>query len=719
MALTLADAIINITGDDGPLDKVFDRSKKKSQGFVGGVSSFLASGLTRGLTVAVAAGTAVMGGLAYAFRDSISLAEEQRNVNRQLEAVWESMGGLAGMTTGDIRNMASELQSVTNFGDEAILTGQNILLTFGNIGAEMFPRVTEAMLDMSQAFGTDLKSSAIQLGKALNDPINGVSALTRVGVSFSEEQKEQIRLLQESGDLMGAQTIILSELENQFGGSARALADPAIQARNAWGDFKEMVGGVALTVRDELAGRALGLLNGAMERFGPILDGVSMVIGLFFDRMDLGMPIVDNVAALITQLGLVFGLSGEDARALGDAFKGIVEKGQELISAAMGIIGPILEAAGSFVSWKDVAIALGAGLAIVAAGIIGSILSFVAPILAVIAVIAVLRNAWENNWGGIRDKVTAVINFIVPLVRNAIQGIKDWWAANGDAILAKAAAVWDAVKSAIQTAIETASAIIQAVLDRIRAFWSDHGSSIIAIARWAMGQIQATIEMVTGLISGIWEAFGDLIISNAQASWDNITNIIDAAINIIGDIIDAVAAAIQGDWEAFGDAIASAADTAWNLVKDNVETSVEAFRNIVETVTEAVSGHWETAMGNVVAAVQPAIDIIDGIKSAAQAFWDFLKGKVFDFKINLPSLPSWATPGSPLPIHTAWKEFAEDMSNLEIAPRFNLPALATAGGPNITYDRRTYIDLNANYPYQERQSLVDDVQTLELLRSLG
>ena len=48
------------------------------------------------------------------------------------------------------------------------------------------------MLDMAEIFGS-VDSAAMQLGKALNDPVNMMGALTRAGVTFSEEQKEMIK----------------------------------------------------------------------------------------------------------------------------------------------------------------------------------------------------------------------------------------------------------------------------------------------------------------------------------------------------------------------------------------------------------------------------------------------------------------------------------------------------------------------------------------------
>jgi hypothetical protein len=77
--------------------------------------------------------------------------------------------------------------------------------------------------------GTDLKGSAVQLGKALNDPIAGVGALSRVGVTFTETQKDMIKTMVEAGNVAGAQTLILDELGKEFGGSAKALADPVTQ----------------------------------------------------------------------------------------------------------------------------------------------------------------------------------------------------------------------------------------------------------------------------------------------------------------------------------------------------------------------------------------------------------------------------------------------------------------------------------------------------------
>lgn len=230
---------------------------ENSTGRLGALSGVLKGGLVAGVGVAVG-GLAALGAGLYSAVGEAMAAEE---VTAQLNAVLASTGGIAGVTADMATGLADSLSGVTRFEDDAILSGENLLLTFTNIGSDVFPQATETMLDMSQALGQDLKSSAVQLGKALNDPVQGMSALSRVGVSFTESQKEQITALQESGDLLGAQTIILQELEREFGGAAVAAGQTfggqLDILKNQLGNVKEGVGNALLPALTSLA-QALG-----------------------------------------------------------------------------------------------------------------------------------------------------------------------------------------------------------------------------------------------------------------------------------------------------------------------------------------------------------------------------------------------------------------------------------------------------------------------------
>lgn len=212
-------------------------------------------------------------GLGAAITGSIAAFRVQEQVELKTRQTIIATGEAAGLTAQEIFNMAGALQEVTAFGDEAIIGGQNLLLTFKNIGKDVFPRVTEVMLDMSAAMGTGLKESAIQLGKALNDPKVGLTALQRVGITFTEAQKEQIKTMQELGDVAGAQKIILKELESQFGGIARTTAKGTgafIQLKNIVGDLVEDLG-------RELAPTFIDVAQEAKEFFLTLRDNKELI----------------------------------------------------------------------------------------------------------------------------------------------------------------------------------------------------------------------------------------------------------------------------------------------------------------------------------------------------------------------------------------------------------------------------------------------------------
>jgi len=192
-------------------------------------------------------------------RKVIENTREQEKAVAQLNATLRSTGRYSDETSQALQNQAAALQKLTTYGDESIITAQSQLLTFKELGNEVFPRATQAVLDMSAKMGTDLNGAVIQIGKALNSPIEGISALTRVGVTFSDSQKEMIKTLQKSGDILGAQEIILKELESQFKGSAEA-------ARNTFGGA---LTAVSNAFNDLLEGKG-GTIGGATEALNQL-----------------------------------------------------------------------------------------------------------------------------------------------------------------------------------------------------------------------------------------------------------------------------------------------------------------------------------------------------------------------------------------------------------------------------------------------------------------
>lgn len=205
------------------------------------------------------------------FHKIVEESTEAQYAMAQLEAAVESTGGAAGKSVDELDDLSNALERETTFSDEAIKSAESLLLTFTKVQGGTFDRATRTVLDLASAMGGDLKGSAVQLGKALNDPVQGITALTRVGVTFSDSQKAVIKNLVETNRLGEAQGIILDELEREFGGSATAARDTlggALQALgNQWGNLFE--------VSRENSGGIIDAINGIGDAIPHVRDLVN------------------------------------------------------------------------------------------------------------------------------------------------------------------------------------------------------------------------------------------------------------------------------------------------------------------------------------------------------------------------------------------------------------------------------------------------------------
>jgi hypothetical protein len=231
-------------------------------------------------------------------------ATESADALGQVEARLKSMGPAAGRTAKQLQEAAEKMQGMSVVDDDEILRSLTAnMLSFGYIAGEQFDRAQQAALDMSAALRTDLQSAAIMVGKALNDPAKGVTALAKAGIQFTAQQKTAIQAMLKTNDIAGAQKIVLAELERQFAGSAKAMrdADPWASARDSMNRFLEAVGPI---------------INNALV---PLVDAVARVAQSFTDmspasqRLVLGLaaaaaatgPLLIGAASLITAFGTV------------------------------------------------------------------------------------------------------------------------------------------------------------------------------------------------------------------------------------------------------------------------------------------------------------------------------------------------------------------------------------------------------------------------------
>lgn len=217
----------------------------------------------------------VAGAMAGIWGTSASLAafKTQLASEQQLASVLSATGGAAGLTGEEIKAYAGELQSLTNFGDEVTLSAAAMLGTFTNIKGDMFKDAIASAQDLSAVFGTGLPENIKKVGKALNDPAAGMASLAEQGVVFTEQQRDQVKALQEVGDIAGAQSIIMAGLQDRVGGAARAMADPWTQLMNTVGDIGENIGAVLMPT-------IIVVAENVQEMIGGVASGADAFLSL-------------------------------------------------------------------------------------------------------------------------------------------------------------------------------------------------------------------------------------------------------------------------------------------------------------------------------------------------------------------------------------------------------------------------------------------------------
>jgi len=238
-------------------------------------------------------------GMTQILRNSLAAYGEEEQAVAKLSGVLRATGNAAGFTAEQLQEHASALQKMTTFGDEAILGAQSLLATFKEVKGETFTQATQAILDLSAVMEQDLKSSALMVGKALQDPVRGITALRRAGVSFNEEQQKTIKNLAETGRLAEAQEMILAELKSEVGGVANAMSKTATgamqQFKNAAGDVFEKLGQAlapAIVMLANLVSQAMPAISSAFESVGNNIALACAYIETALDGWALHMDLV-------------------------------------------------------------------------------------------------------------------------------------------------------------------------------------------------------------------------------------------------------------------------------------------------------------------------------------------------------------------------------------------------------------------------------------------
>ena len=264
-----------ITLDTSDYKKGISEAQKSTKSFSGNFSK-----LTKGLGGALLKGgaiglgiTAVTKGLqalSKTVKESIKVWEDASAQQKKLGQTLKATGADAWTTTEELNAMADAYQKATNYSSDDITKMQTVLLGFKNVSQDTFQSASDAILDMAEVMGMDLVSATQTVGKALDDPINGLGSLSRQGFKFSEAEKELIQNLVEAGESAKAQKIILDELNTTYGGASKAGVKASTQLKNAWKDVvKELGRGITLNID---VGPAIQKLQKLIDDFKRVMQ---------------------------------------------------------------------------------------------------------------------------------------------------------------------------------------------------------------------------------------------------------------------------------------------------------------------------------------------------------------------------------------------------------------------------------------------------------------
>jgi hypothetical protein len=428
---------IDIIADATKALKQMGLVEDKAQGGLG------MTGLGKTIVGAVGTGAILKFG-----KDSFSAAQEAAVSSARLEQVFAAMGDTTGTAAKAAEDYAGALSMKIGVDDEVIQNAQAQLATFGKVSDEtarsagIFDRATVAAADLAAAgFGT-LDSNSVQLGKALQDPTKGLAALAKSGVTFTQQQKDQIKAMQDSGDLLGAQKVVLGAIEGQVQGTAEATATSTDKMSIAYGNVQESIGAGLLPVLDMLLPVITTLTTFIQENIswlGPLVLAIGGIVlamktwnivqGIFNVVMAANpiMLVVLAIAALVAAVIIAYNKVGW--------FRDFVDASWDAVVAAFNVLKNAAVAVFDWIknNWPLL-------LAIIT-GPFG---------LAVLAVV--------DNWDKIKGAAAAVFDWFT-----------NTWHTLTSILTAPFIAAKDAIVSAWQTVVDSIGGIVTSIVNAIKA----------------------------------------------------------------------------------------------------------------------------------------------------------------------------------------------------------------------------------------------------------
>ena len=295
------EVVVKISGDTSGVTKEFDKVQKSATDMAKGVTDSVKEtssetnksleAVKKSLNTIAISSAASFASISLSIRGFLNSFIEADGVTKQLNVALKNTSGTLNVTEKEVNNLAKEIQSYSKFSDTAVKSSVTFLLRMNNMSDEVLPRAEKAIVNLASAMGTDLQTATMQVGKALQSPANGLLALSRAGIKFSEDQQTIIKSLVETGKVAEAQEIILGKLEKRFEGAAETAGEGT-------GSFAQLKNEMS-SVSEEIGKQLFPLLVGSLTALKDFFKGIKeneAALKAFAEALVLGAKITGLIA---------------------------------------------------------------------------------------------------------------------------------------------------------------------------------------------------------------------------------------------------------------------------------------------------------------------------------------------------------------------------------------------------------------------------------------
>lgn len=592
-----------------------------------------------------------------ALRDKAREMGEKTKFSASEAADAMSYMAMAGWKTGDMLSGIEGIMNLAAASGEDLATTSDIvtdaLTAFGltaedsahfadilaaassnaNTNVSMMGETFKYCAPVAGALGYSAEDVAEAIGLMGNAGIKSTQAGTALRTMMTKLQGE----LKLSGEALGEVTIQTANAD----GSMRELSDILADCRTA---FSKMSESEAAAAAETLVGKNamsgfLALMNSAPGDIDKLRNAIENCDG---SAEDMAAIMQDNLNGQLTilksqleELAISFGeMLMPVIRKVVTAVQGFVDKLNNMdeaqrktiitIGLVIAALGPFLVILGTVISTvgksmkayasaakgiKKLMVAVKSGTGIF--GKLGTALGGIsAPVLAIVAVIAVLVAAFTHLWktnDGFRENIIATWTQIKETVSNFCQGIVDRLNSLGfefSSITEVLKAVWDGFCNLLGPVFEGAFRFI-----------SDTLSTVLDV-------ILNTVDFFIAVFSGDWEGAWEAVKNIFSSIWNGLVSWFTNILETIKGVLDVALGWIGSSWEQVWSGVKNFFTNIWNGIKAFISSTINS---ISTTISNVITG-IKTTVNNVFSAIKTTIsNIFNGIKDTATSVWNAIK----------------------------------------------------------------------------------------------